>query len=407
MFELRTPNSPVSSADLKKCEDALQLVLKNKNLGFVQLPERENLWQACEKLAYEWRKKVHHYVVIGIGGSSLGPQVISEVFGALQFTYIDSVDPIHFYRQLENLRSWDETGWIVTSKSGTTMETLCALEMVLQYGRNRYGTERLRHCAVITEDADNPLANWARENRTDLLEIPKDVGGRYSVLSPVGMFPAALAGLRLEEIRKGAQEALQNRALVSELMAQTLKSFEREEWITVFWIYNSRGLSLGRWIQQLWAESLGKKVDRQGKRAPRVSTPMAAVGPADQHSVLQQMMEGAPDKFHWFFRFADAESDTKLLEEPSLNSMSWLKGHSMGALLRAEGEATQKALVEEGRHTLALHVKSLDEEGLGYFFMLMELVVAGVAEVLNINAFDQPGVELGKRLARQQFMSRG
>lgn len=407
MFELVHKTVSVDSSAHEKAKQSFRAVLENKSLGFVQLPQRTQLWESCEKLAYEWRQKLSHFVILGIGGSSLGSQVIMESFGLTQFSYIDNIDPVDFYSKMEKLPEWEQTGWIVISKSGNTMETLCALEMVQQYGRDRYGSDRLKFCTVITENKENPLFNWGRQHHCEMLEIPLDVGGRYSVLTPVGMFMAALAGLRLENFRKGAEQALQSEALISDLIAQNVASFSRGENITVFWIYSGRGFYMGRWIQQLWAESLGKKVDRKGRNSPAVSTPVAAIGATDQHSVLQQMMEGAKDKFYWFFRFDDLENDNRVLKAVQIPHMKWLENYSMGALLRAEALATRNALIEEGRQVLTLQAKSLDEAHLGFFFMMMELVVAGIAETLDINAFDQPGVELGKRLARQQFMSQG
>lgn len=405
MYELTQKSYSTNSDLIEKSQAALKAVKANKQLGFVQLPARDGLWESCEKLAYEWRKKVSHFVILGIGGSSLGSQVIMETFGLTQFTFIDNVDPVDFYAKIEKLPEWEQTGWIVISKSGNTMETLCALEMIQQYGRNRYGSDRLKFCTVITENTENPLSKWGYDHHCEMLEIPKDVGGRYSVLTPVGMFIAALAGLQLEAFKKGAQQALQSETLISNLIAQTVSSFERQEYITVFWIYNNRGLFMGRWIQQLWAESLGKKKTRSGKPSPRVSTPMAALGATDQHSVLQQMMEGHNDKFYWFFRFDHLENDPHALKSVQIPHMKWLENYSMGSLLKAEATATRDALIEEGRQVLTLQAKTLDEASLGFFFMMMELVVAGIAEVLDLNAFDQPGVELGKRLAKQQFVS--
>lgn len=399
MFKLTHVQQPTKSLLMQECLQALQIVMQSAQAGFVRLPEKQVLWSQCEELAKRWHGKTKHYVVMGTGGSSLGVQVIAEAFGRKNFTFVDNVDPIHFYHQMQGL-NFEETGWIITSKSGTTIETLCALEMAQQFFKKKFA-----HCVVTTEKENNSLSKWAQENSYPQLEIPKDVGGRYSVLSPVGMFPAALMGLNLNQFKLGAESALTNLHLCAELMAQTIMSFERNEWITVFWIYNSRGLYLGRWIQQLWAESLAKKADRTGQAPSRVSTPFVALGTVDQHSVLQQMMEGFKDKFYWFLRFQDLENDSQRLQSAQTDAMKWFEGYSMGSLFKAEALATEKALAEVGRSTLCLQSQSLSEQSLGFFFMTMELVVAGLAEKLNLNAYDQPGVELGKRLARQQLTS--
>lgn len=171
------------------------------------------------------------------------------------------------------------------------------------------------------------------------------------------------------------------------------------------WSYNSRMKNFGLWFQQLWAESLGKAVKWDGSPAPRVSSPLCAVGASDQHSILQQVMERAKDKFVVFQRFADTEGGTKKILQPQFPETKSLQGRTMGALLGVEAQSTQETLNHNGVSTLTLSYKALDEESLGYQFMLWELVVAGLGEVLGINAFDQPGVELGKVLAKKKLQS--
>lgn len=401
MFSITSKSINPSQNLLRQCETHLKAVLDDQSLGFIQLPHRKELWESCERLANQWRGQVDQYVILGIGGSSMGFQVVSEMLGLSHFIFVDNVDPLHFDQQMKLIKNFDRTGWLVISKSGSTIETLCALEMILQ-------TKKLSpYVAIVTEKKENSLSTWAQKNSYAHLEVPLDVGGRYSVLSPVGMLPAALAGLNLNLFRSGALKAIESKDLVSEMMAQSLLSFERNEWITTFWIYSSRGFYMGRWIQQLWAESLAKKQSLNGDGASRVSTPIVAIGSTDQHSTLQQMMEGAKDKFYWFFRFSSLESSAKL-EKSHFQETESLVGHSMGELLAAEAQATQEALIQAGRHSMTIKCntpfsKDHFEETLGHFFMMMELVVAGIAQALQINAFDQPGVELGKRLAREHF----
>ena len=401
MFSIQSQSSAIPASLLEQSRESLKKILNQTEWGFAQIPRRSSLWSDCEALAQQWRGNVDQIVLIGTGGSSLGVQVITEMLGILNVIYIDNVDPLHFQNQIESLQDVKRTGWIVTSKSGSTIETLCALEMVLQV------TSLSSYVAVISEKRKNSLTEWAQKNSYPQLEIPEDVGGRYSILSPVGMFPAALLGLDLSLFRQGAEEALKSEELIAQLIAQTLMSFERNEWVTVFWIYASRGLSLGRWIQQLWAESPGKEQDVKGNPAPRTSTPFIAIGTTDQHSTLQQMMEGSRDKFYWFIRFSSLEK-SEPFRSAHFPETEYLKGHSMGELFAAEAKATQLALEHKGRESLCLQTQAslqshAGEKALGFFFMMMELVVAGVAQHLGINAFNQPGVELGKRLAREHF----
>ena len=404
MFSLVNQTTQVPAELYERCLGALQKVLDNEKLGFTKIPVRNHLWDECARLAKTWHGKIDQIVLLGTGGSSLGVQVIAEFFGTTNMIFVDNVDPVHFQAQMKSIKDLSRTAFLITSKSGTTVETLCALEMILQnYKLSPY-------VAIISERKESSLAQWALRKSYHHLEIPLDVGGRYSVLTPVGMLPAALLGLDLDKFRSGASEAIRSKELVAQLIAQSIMSFEREEWITVFWIYSSRASFLGRWIQQLWAESLGKERNIINEPAARASTPFFALGTTDQHSTLQQMMEGAQDKFYWFIRFSALEVSSTI-DSTHFPETEFLKGHSMGRLFAAEAQATQEALEQKGRSTLCLKtnipmVKQSAEQALGFFFMMMELVVAGVAQHMLIDAFDQPGVELGKRLARNQFNTR-
>jgi glucose-6-phosphate isomerase len=398
MFSIVNASTPVSAELYERCLQAVQKVIDNSSAGFTKLPERNGLWDECARIASVWKGKVDQVVVLGTGGSSLGTQVIMETFGISKFIFIDNVDPHHFQAQMKTIKDVTSTAFLIVSKSGTTIETLCALEMILQSTR------------LSPYVANTSLATWALKKSYPHLEIPLDVGGRFSVLSPVGMLPAAIAGLDIERFRKGAREALLDKELIAQLVAQAIMSFERNEWITVFWFYSSRAAFMGRWVQQLWAESLGKERNTINEPAARTSTPMAALGTVDQHSTLQQMMDGAKDKFFWFIRFGALEV-SPTIEQSHFPETDFLRGHSMGSLLAAEAVATQQALEQKGRATLCIKtntpmMKQSGEQALGFFFMMMELVVAGIAQHLLIDAFDQPGVELGKRLARNQFNTR-
>ena len=156
----------------------------------------------------------------------------------------------------------------------------------------------------------------------------------------------------------------------------------------------------GLWTQQLWAESLGKAKTRNGDPAPRASTPLPALGSSDQHSILQQVMEGSRDKFLCFLRVAASEEKSQTLERNLFDCQTLMMGKSMGGLFSAMADATRQALESSGVQSLTLTAESLDERSMGALFMLFEITVATIGEVLGINAFDQPGVELGKRLAR-------
>lgn len=335
--------------------------------------------------------------ILGIGGSSLGPKVIADFFGASERLLVfENVDPVSFERRITRL-DLSEIHWLVISKSGKTLETLSQLSVLLPLYRDK-GLTLKDHFTVISDPTQNPLVLWAKTESVITLPIPLNLGGRFSVLSPVGMVPAAFLGLQTSAFRKGAVEAREDSDLIASLVAQTLASFDRSEWITAFWMYSDLLGSFGGWIQQLWAESLAKSKTRSGGFAPRVSTPLPLIGANDQHSILQQLMEGSRDKFIWFLGLDEVEDHPLAIAEP-VGLPDFLKGQRMGEILRSERLATQKALSTVGVSTLSLQAQSVSGCSLGRLFMTFQCVVAATAEALDLNAFDQPGVELGKGLA--------
>lgn len=346
------------------------------------------------------KAKFSKFALVGIGGSSLGVQVFSQFFANTQFTYFDNVDAAEFESQIKQLGNLKDVMWIFTSKSGETIETLAVLEFVDQL----YTESKLdlgQHCVVITEKKSSALSQWANERKTLQFEVPLAVGGRYSVLSHVGLVPAYLMGLDIKALALGARKALESKELIQTFVGASLSSFERQEWMTILWSYSSRLKSFGLWWQQLWAESLAKKVDLVGKPALRVSTPLSLVGATDQHSVLQQVNEGHKDKLVIFLRVQAAEVGSVILKKAHLPATQVLQGLRLGDLLHAEALATQQSLSEEGVSNLVLQVGDLNEETLGYLFMFMQMTVLILGKALNLNPQNQPGVERGKVLCKK------
>lgn len=349
------------------------------------------------------RQKFSKFALVGIGGSSLGVQVLAQFFSNTQFTFIDNADAVEFENQIEHLGSLSEVFWVFTSKTGETVETLSVLEFLDQL----YTEKNLKladQCVVITEKKASSLSLWAHERKVLQFEVPSEVGGRYSVLSHVGLVPAYLMGLNIAALKVGAEKALKEHELLQKFVAAALSSFERQEWITVLWSYSSKLKNFGLWWQQLWAESLAKKVDLNGKPALRVSTPVPLIGATDQHSVLQQVIEGHRDKFVIFLRAEEAEQGSQRLKKSHLSATQALQGLRFGDLLRAEAQATQENLTEEGISNLALKFSGFDEENLGFLFMFMQMAVLSLGQALNVNPLNQPGVERGKVLCKKNLL---
>lgn len=400
MMNILTPHfeptdSGSSSQYFKTASAAVKKILQSKPGGLSGLEASLDQYVTAPPELLDFRSHHSQYVVIGIGGSSLGVQVLAEVSGVRNFHFIENVDAVQIETLLTELTDLNSVGWLVISKSGRTSETLAALDFAAAHLRER-GTEIAQHTVVITEKKESDLYNWSQRHKTLFYEVPLNVGGRFSVLSAVGLVPAILMNLEVRELRRGALAAYGSAEQLTRVTSASLASFAREEWITVLWSYSSRLKFFGLWWQQLWAESLAKKVNLQGAPAPRVSTPVPLVGATDQHSALQQIMEGARDKLVIFLRSADAEGGTWILQKPELAETALLAGRPLGALLQAEAEAIQQALSEVGVPNLSLKVEDLRAANIGYLFMFFQLLVIAIGEAHGIDTFNQPGVELGK-----------
>lgn len=385
---------------VEECRAHLATVMRRTELGFLALPERAGLREACRAQALRLREKSKRLFFFGIGGSSLGPQFLADVFAQSgQVVIIDNPDP-HFVRKsLGPSSTWADAAFVFVSKSGTTLETLSTLQFVSDELTAK-DPRWLERALVVTESKPSPLMNWATVNKVQQIDVPLDVGGRFSVLSPVGMFLTEYLGQSSEEFHDGARWALAKESLVAELAAQSLASWKREEWITQIWTYSSSLRNLAAWTVQLWAESLGKAKDRKGQTPPRVSSPVAALGANDQHSILQQVMEGTHDKWVVIHRLASFGTDVKLSPTSLFPELSEIGGKTLGEILNIEARATAEALRHQGVSVLEIELQDLSPRTIGAILMTWMLVVATLGEALDINAFDQPGVELGKRLAK-------
>lgn len=390
---------------LEKCQRGFDALLNRTDVGFTRLGARESLVQATETRAREVARSSTHVVVIGMGGSSLGTRALLSSVprppGRGAVSFFDNIDADRFWTWLKGRHDLGSIHWVLTSKSGNTVEILALADLIDQHlrqtGHRRLGTVS----TVISEVKGSPLTAWARKENVPILEVPIDVGGRFSVLTAVGMLPASYAGLRLDRMMEGTNWALTQKELVVQMAAHSLSSFLREEWVTMLWSYADGLREFGHWWQQLWAESLAKKTNKSGGPAPRVSTPVPGVGTCDQHSMLQQIIEGAPDKFVWFQRVAECEEPGVKLERTLFEGQEFMVGKGLGDLFRAEADATETAMREANVRTVSLSGQKLDERSMAALFMLWQLAIATMGEVLGVNAFDQPGVERGKQLARE------
>jgi Glucose-6-phosphate isomerase len=386
-------------------------------LAWMELPHRN----PADLLAYaaEVRGRFDTLVVLGIGGSALGTTALAtallhpyhnmlpktERSGAPRLFVVDNVDPddIAGLFQYMDMRT---TLVNVVSKSGATAEIMAAYLIVRRLLEQQVPADQVaQHLVFTTDPYSGVLRKIGRLDKVRLFEIPAGVGGRFSVLSPVGLLPAALLGIDVRGLLAGAAATLArfeeadvvaNPAYVYAAL-HFLEDTRFRRRINVMMPYSNRLRDVAGWFRQLWAESLGKAVDRQGLTVHAGLTPIRALGATDQHSQVQLYVEGPDDKMFTFVRVErfDQEVVIPALQDPD-DPLAYLGGHSLGDLLNTELEATAWALARRKRPSLTIHMPTVDAPSLGQFFMLLEAATAVTGELYDINAFDQPGVELGK-----------
>ncbi len=380
--------------------------------GFMRLPKSSEYAEASSRVAEEIRASgATDFVHVGIGGSALGPMALQR---ALNHPYYNALPAegrrgprIHFAENTDPntlsaiLDVADPTStWVnVVTKSGSTAETMANFLVVRGWLVDALGAFGYQGRTVATTDPEEGfLKEIADRDDLRVLPIPKDVGGRFSVLTPVGLLPAAVTGLDVEALLAGAARCVdevneqreEHPAVVGAAM-HYLMDTARGRNVRVMMPYADALERLAAWFVQLWAESLGK--DGKG------STPHGAVGTTDQHSQVQLFMEGPQDKV---VEIVEVESHPRDLPMPEayddLEGVGYLGGHTMAELLNVECDATRKALTEAGRPNSTIRLGTVSEENLGYLFQALEVQTAIAGSLYGVNAFDQPGVEAGKQI---------
>ena len=389
--------------------DRVRALRDEGTLPLLALPGRRDDLPALEALAARMRRKTRDVLVLGTGGSSLGGQTLYALAdqgfgppkGIPRIHFLDNIDPATFAALADRI-DFAKARILAISKSGGTAETLMQLLTLLpRLGKAVDAMGVAERLVVITEPADNPLRRLGTRLGATILDHDPGVGGRFSVLSLVGLLPAFIAGLDGAKVRAGARSVL-DAALDAERpedcaplrgAALNLAHAEGGRGNTVLMPYADRLAHFGLWFRQLWAESLGK--DGKG------TTPIRAMGTVDQHSQLQLYLAGPSDKIFTLVTLAVAgkgdRAPATFARDPAL---AYLKGRRMGDLLDAEQRATGETLVRNGRPTRIFHLERLDERAMGALFMHFMLETIFAADLLGIDAFDQPAVEEGKKLAR-------
>jgi glucose-6-phosphate isomerase len=409
----------VAPEDLEDLEPRLQQVrgdlLTRRTAGelpFADLPGRRDDLRRVLDAAAQVRADFDAVVVLGIGGSALGARALTNALGAddaCRVVVADSIDPDAFAELLAQL-DVRRTLFNVISKSGETPETMAQFLIVRDHLLRELGAvDYKRHILVTTDAQDGAMRQIVNDEGFRDLTIPAGVGGRFSVLSSVGLFPAACAGVDVEELLAGAahqdarsraaESALADPALAFAGLLWLLGARRRKSAVVVM-PYCERLVATVDWFCQLWSESLGKATDREGRPVAWGQTPARAVGAADQHSQLQLWIEGPRDKVLVFLRVEDHGTTIDIpAAYQDLDSVAYLGGRELGELLNAEQRATELALGKRGRPSMTLGLPAVNAFTVGQLLYLLQWATLAAAELIGVDAFGQPGVEEGKRLA--------
>lgn len=360
-------------------------------------------------------RKAALLVVVGIGGSNLGMQAVEQlVRGKMgnetkdtKIVYADTVDSDEIYEIKFMIEHAVEKGKKVIlnciTKSGTTTETIANFLSLLEVMKKE---RNYRKNVVITTDFHSPLWEKAKSEGYDVLEIPQEVGGRYSVLSPVGLFPLALAGIDIEELVKGARDfrssALKNYRNSSSLSAIVRHSHvERGQTIQDLFLFGNDFKSLGKWYRQLFAESLGKGCDAEGKKCVGL-TPTYSIGTTDMHSIAQLYLGGPFDKLTHFVRLERNRNKLKLPNKSEFsNILPYLSGKRYEEVMKAIYAGVTKSFAMGKRPFCEIILKDKSPYSIGQFLMMQMMEVMYLGRLMGVNVFDQPDIESYKEETRR------
>lgn len=390
----------ISSTAMEAAVASYQKTLASPEIGFFHLPKNRELLSATQEV-YNHFKHKKYFIHIGIGGSALGPEMLLSALhndSGVEFVFINNIDPDDLCRKLDKINILESLIYVV-SKSGTTAETVAAMAIVINMlEKNGVKEDKFKDYFVFCTDPEKgELRKLSKEWGVKTLDIPSNIGGRFSVLTPVGLLPALFSGLDAKSLLEGAEDIQKH--LHDPKVGKDF--YELAFWIkelhdkgvnqTVMMPYSSLLKEYSAWFVQLWAESLGK--DGKGL------TPVPAYGATDQHSQMQLFMEGPTDKVLMLIEVEKFQSDFPLKNNLKAESFQNLSSFNLSQLMKAEFEGTLTALDENKRHVVHFKVPSLNERYVGQLVLFAECLTVIVGELLKVNPFNQPGVEAGKKYA--------
>jgi len=382
------------------------------------LPYNAQIPQKVKRLADDVKQNCENFVVLGIGGSALGNIALQTALNPYMYNIADSqrktprlfvfdnVDPL----QLGDFIDWvsdklDKTIFNVISKSGRTAETASQFLIIRQLLCEKLGPDAFRrHIIATTDPKEGTLRKIANEYNLRCLDVPPGVGGRFSVLSSVGLFSAAVCGIDIDAVLAGARDMdkrtsnedfYRNPAAIN--AAINFHYYNLGKKISVMMPYSYALKDFADWYRQLWAESLGKANNLSANPVHVGPTPVKALGATDQHSQVQLYREGPNDKLFTFLQVKDFERNPGIGPAPECAAeLNYLAEADLAGLLNSEKLATEYALIQSSRPCLTVFFETLNPYTVGQFIYLFEVTTSLAGLLFEINAYDQPAVELGK-----------
>ena len=411
-------------ANAQRAKTIVEDIWANKDnpkdfMGWLNLDHQPDDVKAIKQYAQSVKGKFDDVIILGIGGSALGTRAMFEALlpanwnllskesrgGYPRYHILDNIDPDHLSESLKAI-DLKKTLVNVVSKSGSTAEPMSQYLILKEALQNALGTENYKsHLLFTTDPKAGVLREIANEEKIPTLDIPPSAGGRFSIFSPVGLVPAALLGLPIEDMLKGVttmNESLKNSDIFKNSAAQAalleFDALKKGKNMSVLMPYSSKLASVADWYVQLWDESLGKKHNTAGTEVYAGQTAIKAVGATDQHSQMQLYNAGPFDKVVNFIRLKSFKNPLPIpalhMDKPAL---SYLGGQTIEKLMQSEFEGSRASLNAHQRPNTTLTLPMLDANHFGQLLQFMMFKTAVMSKLLEINGFDQPNVELGKQ----------
>ena len=415
------PKAPeFQEQSLRERLEGFKKTINSEKIGFFRLTDDQSQIETA-KAMWEKHKAKKHFVQIGIGGSALGPQtLIDALFDSgrgdrtTKFFFMDNTDSEYIEELLGQIDPQQSLFYVV-SKSGGTAETVAnfsiARNFLKQAGVSEEGLKE--HFVFCTDPKSGHLRELANKGGYDCLEVPSDIGGRFSVFSHVGLFPALFAGIDIQALFDGANDIKEN--LLSDNfkenmllncaahMASLYKRARPSVNQTVLMPYSSKLKTLSNWFVQLWGESLGKVRDKDNNNVGL--TPIPAYGATDQHSQMQLFMEGPSDKVILLLEVKERKSNFQLDSGLKMEPAKKLSPYNLNQLIEAQFNGTLQALKDNQKNIVHISIERNDARHMGALVLFFESLTALMGQYLEVDPFNQPGVELGKKYAYEYLKS--